>query len=390
MEPDLDPINEYLEENGIDGYLIHATGLDANQRYVSGFGAVDPFESLFTNGNVYLMVRSLERGLAESESRAETVWSAEDFDRRAIREEHGSEEVPYRVLSRFLTEHDVTTVAVPDDYPLGLADGLREMGHSVEPDRTGVIDDIREVKMPEEIDYIRAAQRATERSMHRAESLLAEATIREGVLYHDGEPLTSERIKNAIELSLVKDGYALEETIVSCGEDAAEPHHRGRGPLSANESIVIDIFPRDKQSKYHADMTRTFCVGTPSEALEEWYDLTCRAQDAAFDVIGPGVDGEAVHDAVCDVYEDAGLPTKRADEQTATGFIHSTGHGLGLELHEGPGLSSSTDELEPGHVVTVEPGLYDPAVGGVRIEDVVAITEDGFENLTEYDRNLIV
>jgi Xaa-Pro aminopeptidase len=137
-------------------------------------------------------------------------------------------------------------------------------------------------------------------------------------------------------------------------------------------------------------MTRTFCAGTPGDTLQEWYDLTAAAKDAALDAIEPGVTGAAVHDAVCDVYEDAGLPTLRADETAETGFIHSTGHGVGLDVHELPRLAPAGGELQPGHVVTVEPGLYDPEVGGVRIEDLVVVTADGYENLTDYAEHLAV
>jgi Xaa-Pro aminopeptidase len=137
-------------------------------------------------------------------------------------------------------------------------------------------------------------------------------------------------------------------------------------------------------------MTRTFLKGEPTGTVREWYDLTAEAQDAALAAIEPGVTGAAVHDAACDVYEDAGLRTLRSDERTETGFIHSTGHGVGLDIHELPQVAPGGEELEPGHVITVEPGLYDPEVGGVRIEDLVVVTEDGHENLTDYPRQLVV
>ncbi|PSQ37472.1 peptidase M24, partial [Halobacteriales archaeon QS_9_70_65] len=124
------------------------------------------------------------------------------------------------------------------------------------------------------------------------------------------------------------------------------------------------------------------------ETVREWYDLTLEAQEAALDAIEAGVSGSDIHDAVCDVYEDAGLPTLRADATAETGFIHTTGHGVGLDIHEYPRLSTQANELEAGHVVTVEPGLYDPAVGGVRIEDLVVVTEGGHENLTDYGKRL--
>ena len=137
-------------------------------------------------------------------------------------------------------------------------------------------------------------------------------------------------------------------------------------------------------------MTRTFCVGEPSDTVREWYDLTAEAKTAAFEALEPGATGAEVHDAVCDVYEDAGLPTLRSDDRAETGFIHSTGHGVGLDVHELPRLSPNGGELEPGHVVTIEPGLYDPAVGGVRIEDLAVVTEDGYENLTDYEQRLVL
>jgi Xaa-Pro aminopeptidase len=131
-------------------------------------------------------------------------------------------------------------------------------------------------------------------------------------------------------------------------------------------------------------MTRTFVRGTPDAAAHAFYETTEEALAAALDTIEAGVTGEAVHHAVCDVYEDAGYATLRSDEAAETGFIHSTGHGVGLEVHEEPRLSETGEELEAGNVVTVEPGLYDPDVGGVRVEDLVVVTEDGYENLTEY------
>ncbi len=137
-------------------------------------------------------------------------------------------------------------------------------------------------------------------------------------------------------------------------------------------------------------MTRTFCHGTPSETLQEWYELTARAKQAALETVEPGTTGEAVHDAACRVYEDAGLPTLRSDERTETGFIHSTGHGVGLDVHELPSVAPGGGELQPGHIITIEPGLYDPDVGGIRIEDIVAVTEDGYENLTDYAERFVV
>ena len=390
MDPDLSALDTALAEHGVDGYLIDADSTDANQYYLSGFDAPDPFITLY-NGTIHLLfARSLEYGRAKAESRAETVQRYVDFDHQAKVAEYGHEEAADRVLAAFLDRHGVDSVAVPPRFPLQTADGLREQQVTVEPDTDETLTEIRATKTHEEVSHIRTAQRANESAMERAQSLIANATVDDGVLHADGEVLTSERVKEEIEVTLLEYGCALDETIVACGQDAADPHDRGSGPLAAGEPIIIDIFPQDKATKYHADMTRTFCHGDPDDTVREWYDLTAEAKAAALAAVEPGATGEDVHNAVCDVYESAGLPTLRSDERTETGFIHSTGHGVGLAVHELPRISPGGETLEPGQIITIEPGLYDPDVGGVRIEDIVVVTEDGYENLTEYEQQLVV
>jgi Xaa-Pro aminopeptidase len=391
MDPDLSALGAHLDEQGVDGYLVHADSEDADQYYLSGFDAPDPFVTLYDGEVRLLFPRSLEYGRAVAESGAATVERLTDFGHARLVSEHGRHEATDRALARFLDSHGVGSVAVPPRFPVRTADGLRGQDVSVRADRESVVTEIRATKTGTEIDHVRAAQRANQRAMSRAEKLLADASVdEEGQLRHDGEILTSERVSEEIEVTLLRHGCALDETIVACGRDAADPHDRGSGPLVAGEPIIVDIFPRSKATKYHADMTRTFLRGDPGDTLGEWYDLTARAKRAALDAVEPGVTGEAVHDAVCDVYEDAGLPTLRSDETAETGFIHSTGHGVGLDVHELPRLGPGGDELRPGHVVTIEPGLYDPAVGGIRIEDIVVVTENGHENLTDYPENLVV
>lgn len=390
MEPDLSRLDAYLADDGLDGYLVDADGEDSDQRYLSGFTAPDPFVTLYT-GEVHLLVSSLEYGRAKREARADTVERGADYDARAKMEEYGQTEAGHRVLAEFLEAHDAEAVAAPSRFPLGRADGIRAHGIEVTSDDDGVVEHIRATKHPEEIEHVREAQRANEASMHVAEGLLREATVAgDGSLTLDGETLTAEQVKQEIEIALLRRGYALDTTIVACGADAADPHDRGSGPLRADEPIIADIFPRSKETGYFADMTRTFVVGEPGETVSEWYDLTRAAKRAALDALGPGVSGSEVHGAACDVYEDAGWPTLRDDPTTETGFIHTTGHGVGLDIHEYPRISSEENELEPGHVVTIEPGLYDPDVGGVRIEDIVVVTEEGYENFTDYEESLVV
>jgi Xaa-Pro aminopeptidase len=392
MEPDFSKLDAYLDEHDVDGYLIDADSEDSDQYYLSGFDAPDPYLTLY-NGDVHLFFsRSLEYGRAKKEARAATVQRGSDFEYGSLLEEHDPQEAQARVIRRFLADHGVESVATPPRFPLQTADQLRDQGIDVTPDTDSTVTEIRSIKTDEEVANLREAQRANEAAMAAAEDLIAAADIDDNdTLVHEGEPLTSERVKEEIEVTLLRNGCGLDEAIVACGSDAADPHDRGSGPLRAHESIIVDIFPWNKRTKYHADMTRTFCRGEPAdETVREWYDLTQEAKEAALAAVEPGTTGESVHAAACDVYEDAGEPTLRTDPTTEVGFIHSTGHGLGLDVHELPSVATKAGELEPGHVITIEPGLYDPDVGGVRIEDFVVVTEDGYENLADYDEHLVV
>lgn len=389
MDPNLEALDAGLGDLDADGYLIDDGSDFADQRYLSGFDA-ERFLTLYTPGETALLVPGLEYARAKNESRADTVRRFSDYDYRDLREEAGRSAARRATIDDFVSEFGVDSVVVPRDFPLQTAEGLRDGNTSVRIDDDDLVGRLRATKTDAEIEHISTAQAANERALARAEDLLASATVEDGRLTFEGEVLTSERIKEEIEVTLLRNGCSLDQTIVACGADGAEPHNRGSGPITANDPIVIDIFPQDTASKYHADMTRTFVVGTADEAVREFHELTLEAMEAAYDVLEAGVTGEEVHNAVCDVYEAAGFPTLRTDDGAQTGFIHSTGHGVGLDVHELPRVAEGGEALEAGHVVTIEPGLYDPEVGGVRVEDLVVVTEDGYENLTEYHRNLVL
>jgi len=204
------------------------------------------------------------------------------------------------------------------------------------------------------------------------------------VLHHGGEMLTSERLRSELRQFLMNKQCSLDETIIACGQAAADPHDIGSGPLRTDEPILLDIYPQHK-SGYWGDMSRTFVRGSPSSEFLEMYRTTREAFETALDVLadGAGVTGAGVHNAVCDVFEQAGYPTIQ-DGDVDEGFLHSTGHAIGLELHEPPRLVRGTEKLAPGTVLTVEPGLYDREHGGVRIEDMVVVQENGYRNMNDY------
>jgi Xaa-Pro aminopeptidase len=210
--------------------------------------------------------------------------------------------------------------------------------------------------------------------------------MKDGVLHYNGIPLTAERLRTEIDSILMREGMEPGTPIVAAGPGAADPHFTGSGPIREGEAIVMDVFPRSKESRYFADMTRTVVKGKPSDELRSMYDAVLRAQERALSMIRPGVNGREIHEAVEAIFAEEGF----AGEGPGPRYIHGTGHGVGLDIHEGPGLSTQDVNLAEGDVVTVEPGLYDPAVGGVRIEDLVVVTADGNRNLTRFPKSFEV
>jgi Xaa-Pro aminopeptidase len=383
-------LDAHLDDAGTDGYLVDATGEDETQYYLSGYHAPDEFVTLYADGEIRLLTSGLEATRARGDSDASDVRTFQQYGFAEKVEEHGRTKTRPHVTADFLADVGVDAVSVPVSFPAGAADVLRERGVDVTVDYDDVVREARAVKSDAEVDAIADVQAATEDAMRVAEDLLAAATVADGVLQLDGEPLTSERIRRDIEVSLLDAGCRLHDCIVASGPEAARAHESGSGPVRADAPIVVDIFPYSDATRYFGDMTRTFSKGEPSDRAREWYDLTREAFDAALDTIEAGVTGKAVDDAVSDVFEAAGYPTVRTDDDPENGFFHSTGHGVGLSVHESPSLSQYGGDLEAGHVVTVEPGLYEQGVGGVRLEDLVVVTEDGHENLNSYPQDLRV
>jgi Xaa-Pro aminopeptidase len=304
--------------------------------------------------------------------------------------------LPYWQISREISlracrEFGLERAVVPHTFPLELADYLRENGIDVRVDRD-VFADRRRVKNEFELAGIRRSQRACEAAMDAARELMRSAEAGNGTLAVGGEPLTCERIKTRVEQVFSEHGVAAEESIVSHGAQTAIGHDMGSGPIAPGEPVVLDLFPRDRETGCYADMTRTFVVGTPPDELVEYQRLVKEALDRSIAAIKAGIDGSEVHRVASEHFEEHGYPTlltKQPGEVLMDGFFHSLGHGVGLEVHELPFLSRLPGvPLVAGDVVTVEPGLYRQGFGGCRLEDLVLVTEDGAENLTDYPYDL--
>jgi Xaa-Pro aminopeptidase len=288
-------------------------------------------------------------------------------------------------------EWGVQEAIVPRTFPTYVADHLRANGITLTPDPE-FFSERRRVKNEAEIAGIRRAQSAAEAGMAAAKEILARAEASNGSVTVDGEPLTSEMLKGAIRRAFTEHGVSSEDFIVSHGAQTAIGHELGFGEIAANEPVVIDLWPKDPESACYADMTRTYVVGTPPDELVEYHRLVKEALDRSLEATKPGTPGIDVYKLVCELFEENGQQTvlsKAPGEVLENGFFHGLGHGVGLEVHEAPNLGrGGTAELIPGDVVTLEPGLYRQGFGGCRLEDLVLVTEDGAENLTDFPYDL--
>ena len=378
--------------------LFYADGYRFPDVYhTTRFLAPDPIIALDDVEELVIVASSLEEGRARKESRATTIVNMNDYGAQELsgRGVSGTE-FWATIMKRLLDTRGLRRVAVAPYFPLAEADRLREMGVELV-----VAKDLRErrrTKRPDEIDAIEAAQRATEVAWSEGVDAIRRAKVRgDRTLELDGAVFTAERLRAIVESALLEQGYASDGTICAPGPQAADPHQIGTGPLHAGEPIVMDIFPQHKQTRYWADLTRTVSKGEPPPEIRKIYDVVKRAQDAGIEALRPGVTGREVHELVEDTIWKAGYDTLRPGQKkdpsdpTPRGFIHSTGHGVGLEIHEAPNIArSGTTPLRAGDVVTIEPGVYDPAIGGVRLEDMLVITESGARNLTQAPRELVV
>jgi Xaa-Pro aminopeptidase len=350
----------------------------------------DPFFYLERDGRRVVVVGSFEVPRVEELALGHEVFAPERFGLDELYE-RGLKywEIGQEICVRACRELGLTSAVVPHTFPLELGDFLRTHGVDVRPDREFFVAR-RRVKNAQELEGIRRAQRACEAGMDAARDLLRRAG-RNGTLMLDGEALTCERIKVAIDGVFSEHGVAAEESIVSHGAQTAIGHDMGSGPISAGEPIILDLFPRDRETGCHADMTRTFVVGEPPGEIVEYQRLVKEALERSTAMIRTGVEGSDLNRLVCEHFQEHGYPTllsKQPGEVLADGFFHGLGHGVGLEVHEPPRLSRNGEALVPGDVVTVEPGLYRNGYGGVRLEDLVLVTEDGAENLTDFQYDL--
>jgi Xaa-Pro aminopeptidase len=374
--------------------LIHADSQrDADMFVATGIPVVDPFTYLELDGKGIVVISAVEADVARRDTIADDVWPSEQFGFRELMSEGWAwEDAGMEVVRRVLDKAGLQAVTVPPSFPLGLADYLRGKGITVTPDR-GLFEHRRRIKDERQLAAIRLAQRATEASFRAARELIGSATPDNGgVLVAGGEAVTCERVRHTITETLREHGCEGESPLVGAGPQGARVHDVGSGPIHAGEPVIIDVFPRHSATRYCADMTRTFCYGEAPERLQAMHSAVLDALRRGTDAIRAGVPGRVPWEAACDAIEEGGFRTERglADgERLEEDFFHGLGHGVGLEVHEAPGMGLGVEQvLEEGDVVTVEPGVYRKDFGGVRLEDLVVVTADGADVLTQFDYEL--
>lgn len=357
-------------------FIYGAPELDADLRHATGFLAPDAFLTLFLDDRKIAVLSCLELDRGRRSGSFDEV-----LDLAEVRKNGGPKLADQIVwLAR---KYELEEIAFPEDFPASHYEQvraaidlpLRLMERPVRKERI--------IKTDLEQQAIARVNAVVSDAFSLVERILGEASIRNELLYWQGEPLTSEILQREIGMLCLGQNCFAEGIIAAGGDQACDPHERGYGPLSANSLIIVDIFPRDLASGYHGDMTRTYLKGSPSEEQKRLVQSVLYAHQKALDQVTGGVSGDLVHQTVVDSFDALGYKTG-FDEQGYHGFFHGTGHGLGLQVHEAPRVSKDGGDLQSGMVITIEPGLYYRGLGGCRMEDVVCVTADGFKPLSNH------
>jgi Xaa-Pro aminopeptidase len=364
--------------------IVAASDHDPDMLYATRMFVPDPFIFLEQDGKRTLVLSDLEIGRGRKQAQADEILPYSEFEGEV---QGGSKKTPTfeKVLSHFLVKRRVHSAIVPDNFPLRFAEELEAVNIRLRASN-GLFWPARETKSEDELRLMRRASSITEKGMARAMEVLAACKARRNKkLDWFGRVLTSEILRAEIESAILHAGGLPAGTIVAGGDQACDPHERGSGPLLADSLIILDIFPRDAASGYYGDMTRTVVRGRASEEQRRLWDTVREGQAMAMKAMKPGAEGLKIHNEVKQFFTQQGFPTEVRDGQQV-GFFHGTGHGLGLEIHEFPRFQKTV--FKPGQVITVEPGLYYPGLGGVRIEDVAVVTENGNRLISKFEKRL--
>lgn len=374
-----------MKPDALPPLLYADTATSSDMLYFGRVEVHDPFIAFGAKGKKITVQNALEFGRVKKTGGFDVVLSREDCLARA-KAIHGAKAGVAEIIATLAKEYRIRAFRIPHEFPAALYVKLTRLGLKL-VFAEGALFPEREIKTAWEAACIREGNRLCTVGYLTAEKILHAAKIKGRQLIYQGKPLTSEFLRFQLETAIREQGGNPQDTIVAGGDQACDPHERGSGPLHAHELIIIDIFPRVIKTGYFGDMTRTYLKGRPREVQRRMVTTVREGQKRATKLIRAGVDGRLVHAAVSDLFLDAGYETKPGKTGTV-GFFHGTGHGLGLAVHEAGRISPlSPSPLKEGSVLTVEPGLYYPGLGGCRWEDVVQVTATGTRALSKHPYN---
>jgi Xaa-Pro aminopeptidase len=374
-----------------DVLLYGDTERSAALRHEIPVAVIDPFLYAEVDGRVAVLASPIERDrMLAARPDAELVGFDDVGFYELLESDIPRDELEIEMARRMCEHLGVREAIVPWDFPLHLADRLRADGIELRVDQPAFAAR-RRAKSEAELAGIRRAQAAAAAGMGAVADLLRRADVDGDRLVVDGAPLLAEEVRAAMRETCAALGAPTPPDVIVASAWQGFGHEAGSGPLPAHLPIQVDTWPRDEASGCWADMTRTFVIGEVPDAIRAQERLVREALDTALAAIRPGVTGRELHAATCDIFEAAGHRTQRTGpgDDPSEGFQFSLGHGVGLEVHEDPSLGQAGREpLVPGDVLAVEPGLWERDIGGVRFEDLILVTEDGCENLTDYRYDL--
>ncbi|PIU58421.1 MAG: aminopeptidase P family protein [Deltaproteobacteria bacterium CG07_land_8_20_14_0_80_38_7] len=368
-------------------FIYDSPEKNADLYYATGFRAPDPLIYFEHKNKKFLVLSDLEINRAERQAKVNQCLSISKYSKKLKNTKPNPTIID--IIEAIFRERGIKKLIVPKSMPFYVVDHLRSRRFVVNMGTHPFYLE-RLQKRSDELKHIESAQKIVFQAIKMVEEVLKKSSIKNGRLNYNKQVLTSDRVRDLINVFLMENGCVASDTIVSSGAHSIDPHDAGSGPIKAHESIIVDIFPVSIKTLYCADATRTFCKGRAPDALKKMYHTVKEAQELAISKIHAGVDGSSIHNFIHNYFEKNGFKTGEKNKRMQ-GFFHSTGHSIGLEIHEEPlRISINKEILKKGYVMSVEPGLYYAGIGGVRIEDLVYVDKNKSKILAGYPKKLEV
>ena len=385
----LDDMDALMEKYEIDGLFTFGSPFDSpNLLWLTGFRSGDSIFYLQNKGEqgiIGSMFNALDR--VKKESFVKNTYDLSDLVIQLLKENKQIKENRDSLIRSMIGDSFTgKTLGVPDEIPASLLVSIQKLGYDVK-----VVDDLlpdaRATKTSEEIKMIKKAGDATVGSIKRVVEMIKDSDVgAKKTLMYEGKPLTVGKVKLALEHFLLdKNAECAEDTILAVGAKAFDWHYLGNAEdeLKADTPIILDVYPRLKQERYVADVTRTIVKGTPSDRVKEMFEAAQTAADAVVDTLTDGAKIDDVNLACFNTLKRLGFDSRRLNPEAVDGMTHGLGHGIGLDVHEQPSMYKREEYFAAGHIMAIEPGVYLEGIGGVRIENDYAVTKGKAELLTK-------